>query len=133
MPIRIEKVMILNVGRRIYQFLKSVLSSLLLFFCSISAFSQTDSIDVFIQGQMQKRRIPGLELAIVRNGKIVKTGFYGLANIQDSIPVSSKSVFTINSITKAFVGVAILQLAEEGKLKLNDRLFSLITNCLNNN
>ncbi|MEB4762919.1 MULTISPECIES: serine hydrolase domain-containing protein [Chryseobacterium] len=76
-----------------------------------------------MQGQMQKRRIPGLELAIVRNGKIVKTGFYGLANIQDSIPVSSKSVFTINSITKAFVGVAILQLAEEGKLKLNDRLF----------
>ncbi len=56
---------------------------------------------------MQKRKIPGLQLAIVRNGKIIKTGNYGLANVQDSIPVSNNTVFTINSITKAFTGVAI--------------------------
>lgn len=101
------------------QLLKKPLSLILLFFCTISVFSQTDSIDVFIQNQMQKRKIPGLELAIVRHGKIIKTGYYGLANIQDSIAVSNKSVFTINSITKAFVGVAVLQLVEAGKLKLN--------------
>jgi CubicO group peptidase (beta-lactamase class C family) len=100
-------------------FFKNTLTTIVLLVSTISVFSQTDSIDVFIQNQMQKRKIPGLELAIVRHGKIIKTGYYGLANIQDSIAVSSKTVFTINSITKAFVGVAALQLLEEGKLKLD--------------
>ncbi|MCJ8154534.1 beta-lactamase family protein [Chryseobacterium sp. SSA4.19] len=68
---------------------------------------------------MKKRDIPGLELAIVRHGKIIKTGYYGLANIQDSIAVSGKSVFMLNSITKAFTGVAVMQLAEAGKLNVN--------------
>lgn len=98
--------------------LKRTLIALLLFSFSSSSFAQNDSVDVFVMQQMQKRKIPGLQLAIVRNGKIVKTGNYGLANVQDSIPVSDQTVFTINSITKAFVGVAILQLAEAGKLNL---------------
>jgi len=107
--------------------LKKSLAATLLFFCTISVFSQKDSIDVFIQNQMQKRKIPGLELAIVRHGKIIKTGYYGLANIQDSIAVSNKSVFTINSITKAFVGIAVLQLVEERKLKLNSPISEYLT------
>ena len=81
--------------------------------------AQSDSIDVFIKNEMQKRGIPGLQLAIVKEGEIIKTGNYGLANVQDSIPVSDKSVFPINSLTKAFTGVAILQLVEEGKMKLS--------------
>lgn len=97
---------------------KKTLLILLATFLFQEVFGQTDSIDVFIQKQMEKNKIPGLQLAIIRNGKIVKTGNYGYANLQDSIPVSNKTVFTINSITKAFVGVAIVQLMEEGKLKL---------------
>ncbi len=91
----------------------------LLIFCNYSVFGQADSIDVFVHNQMQQGKIPGLQLAIVKNGKVIKTGNYGLANVQDAVPVSDHTVFTINSITKAFVGVAILQLAEAGKLKLS--------------
>jgi CubicO group peptidase (beta-lactamase class C family) len=91
-----------------------------LFFCSLQA--QTDSIDLFIRKQMQQRRIPGLQLAVIKNGIIIKTGNYGLANVQDSIPVSDNTVFTINSITKAFTGVAIMQLVEAGKLSLTARI-----------
>jgi len=108
-------------------FLKFFLAVSLTLLCTFSAFAQTDSIDVFIQHQMQKRRIPGLNLAIVRHGKIIKTGYYGMANIQDSIAVTPKTVFTINSITKAFVGVAILQLVEEGKLKLDLPISNYLT------
>lgn len=75
---------------------------------------------------MQQRKIPGLQLAIIKDGKIIKTGNYGYANVQDSIPVSDKTVFTINSITKAFVGVAIMQLVEAGKLKLTDPVFNYV-------
>ena len=88
------------------------------FFICNTLWAQADSIDVFINKEMQKRKIPGLQLAIVQNGQIIKAGNYGYANLQDSIPVSDRTVFTINSITKAFVGIAIMQLAEEGKLSL---------------
>jgi CubicO group peptidase (beta-lactamase class C family) len=81
--------------------------------------AQQDSIDIFVNTQMQKRKIPGLQLAIVKNGSIVKTAHYGFANVQDSIPVSDKTVFPINSITKAFTGIAIMQLVEAGKLTLS--------------
>ena len=59
-------------------------------------YAQADSIDVFLKKQMQERKIPGLQLAIVRNGQIVKKGNYGVANLQDSIPVDSRTMFTIN-------------------------------------
>ena len=108
-------------------FLKKGLIALLIFGCNYTVFGQVDSIDVFVQNQMQKRRIPGLQLAIVRHGKIIKTGNYGLANLQDSVPVSNKTVFTINSITKAFTGVAILQLVEAGKIKLDSPISDYLT------
>ncbi len=109
-------------------YLKIVLITLLIFSFNTSVFGQTDNVDVFIQNQMQQRRIPGLQLAIVRHGKIIKTGNYGLANLQDSIAVSDKTVFTINSITKAFVGVAIVQLMEAGKLRLDAPISQYLTN-----
>src|ERR1044072_3959924 len=102
-----------------FNYLKPVFVALLIFSFNNNIFGQRDNIDAFIETQMQNRRIPGLQLAIVKQGKIIKTGNYGLANLQDSIAVSDKTVFTINSITKAFVGVAIVQLMEAGKLKLD--------------
>ena len=90
-----------------------------IFIFSNAIYAQEDSIDVFVKAQMQKRGIPGLQLAIVKNGEIIKTGNYGFANVQDSIPVNNQTVFNINSITKAFTGVAIMQLSEAGKLKLS--------------
>ena len=95
------------------------LITLLIFSFTKTVFAQADSIDIFVKNEMQKRRIPGLQLAIVQHGKIIKTGNYGLANIQDSIAVNNHTVFNINSITKAFTGIAILQLVEAGKLNLS--------------
>ena len=77
-----------------------------------------DSVDLFLTAKMRQLRIPGLQLAVIRHGQVVKLGQYGLANIQDSISVGRNSRFTINSITKAFVGVAVMQLVEAGKLDL---------------
>ena len=77
-----------------------------------------DAVDSLIRAEMARRRIPGLQLAVVQHGRIVKSATYGLANVQDSVPVTSRTTFTINSITKAFVGVAAMQLVEEGRLDL---------------
>ncbi|MEO8116884.1 MAG: serine hydrolase [Bacteroidota bacterium] len=94
--------------------------------------AQTDSIDFFLKNEMQKRGIPGLQVAIVQNGKIIKTGNYGLSNVQDSIPVDSRTLFTINSITKAFTGIAIMQLVEAGKLNLSSPVSAYLDNLPDN-
>lgn len=78
----------------------------------------SDSIDVFIKNKMQQRHIPALQVAIVRQGKIVKNATYGIANLEHNIAAGDESIFSVNSITKAFVGIAIMQLQEEGKLKI---------------
>jgi len=80
----------------------------------------SDSVDVFIKTKMQQRNIPGLQLAVIRQGNIVKQNSYGLASLEHDILATDQSMFSINSITKAFVGVAIMQLTEEGKLKVDD-------------
>jgi CubicO group peptidase (beta-lactamase class C family)/flagellin-specific chaperone FliS len=98
--------------------LKKLLFVVTAIMSGFSIHAQTD-MDLFIKNEMQKRNIPGLQLAIVQNGAIVKLGNYGLADLQNSIPVSENTVFIINSITKAFTGVAIMQLVEAGKLDLS--------------
>jgi CubicO group peptidase (beta-lactamase class C family) len=55
----------------------------------------------------------------VKDGKIVLSKSYGTADIQHSVPVTDKTVFPIYSCTKAFTGVAIMQLAEDGKVDLS--------------
>jgi CubicO group peptidase (beta-lactamase class C family) len=94
--------------------------------CFILQAQSNISIDTYLRSVMKKKNIPGLQLAVVRNGKIVKLGTYGIANIQDSVPVTNSTVFTINSVTKAFTGVAIMQLVEENKLNLNNPVSAYI-------
>lgn len=80
--------------------------------------SLEDQVSRYLQEQMRERRIPGLQLAVVKGGKIVMLKSFGLAELPHSIPVTSRSVFSINSATKSFTGVAIMQLVEQGKLDL---------------
>lgn len=80
--------------------------------------AQTDEVETLIRREMQERRIPGLQLAVVQRGKIVRLQSFGIGNVQYSTPVTDQSVFSINSCTKAFTGVAVMQLVEEGKVDL---------------
>jgi CubicO group peptidase (beta-lactamase class C family) len=102
--------------------LKPTTAALLILGLLIPAFSiaqQTpDSIDIFLKSKMQQRHIPALQISVIRDGKIVKNATYGTANLEYNIPATNENIFSINSITKAFVGVAIMQLSEEGKLKI---------------
>lgn len=92
----------------------------LIFSFQLSVICQTkpDNLESFLQSEMLKRRIPGLQVAVVHHGKIVFSKAYGLSNIQDSVQVTNQTLFMINSATKSFTGVAIMQLAEEGKLDI---------------
>jgi CubicO group peptidase (beta-lactamase class C family) len=89
----------------------------------VGVFAQSTAVPVgleaYLKSEMQKRKIPGLQIAIVRGGRIVMQGAYGIANLENSVPVTRQTVFSINSATKSFTGVAIMQLVEAGKVDLD--------------
>lgn len=77
-------------------------------------------LDALIAAEMTARGIPGLQLAVVRNRRIVALRNYGVADVETRAPVTNDTIFSINSITKAFTGVAAMQMVEAGRLKLDD-------------
>lgn len=87
--------------------------------CASCVSAQTENVETFIQNEMQTRKIPGLQVAVVQHGKIVLLKSYGVANIQYSIPVTDQSIFSINSCTKSFTGVGMMKLVEDRKVELS--------------
>ena len=77
-------------------------------------------VDAAVREQMREQRIPGVAVAVVLNGKIIKAKGYGLANVELATPVPPETIFEAGSITKQFVATAIMVLVEEGKLGLDD-------------
>jgi CubicO group peptidase (beta-lactamase class C family) len=71
---------------------------------------------------MQRHGIPGLAVAVAREGKLVKAEGYGLANVELGVPASAETVFEIGSITKQFTAALVLMLAAENKLCLADKI-----------
>ena len=82
--------------------------------------AQSTQVDEYVRAEMGKQRIPGLTLAVVKDGKIIKAEGYGLANAEHKIPARPETVFKIGSVSKQFIAVGVLLLAQDGKLSLGD-------------
>ena len=93
---------------------------LLLFLVPSLSFAQVDSTDIIVKQMMEKQKIVGLSLAVIRNGKPVVNKCYGLANVELNIPVTSETVIRLGSVSKQFFTTAIMKLMEEGKLDIED-------------
>jgi len=78
------------------------------------------AIDVFVAAKMREYGIPGLSIAVVRDGKIIHLKGYGIANLELSAPVTEKTVFSLASITKTFTAILTMALVEDGRLSLDD-------------
>ena len=77
-------------------------------------------VDAYVEAEMAKRHIPGLSVAVVQNGKVILGKGYGLANVELAVPATADTVYQIGSITKQFTASAIMLLAREGSLSLDD-------------
>lgn len=77
-------------------------------------------IESFIEEQRAISKIPGLSLVIVEKGKTVYQRGFGYADVISKTPVTSNTLFELGSTSKAFTGLAILQLEKEGLLKRSD-------------
>ena len=79
-------------------------------------------VDAAVLQQMKDQHIPGIGLAVVVDGHVVKARGYGLANIELGAPASPDTAFEAGSITKQFTAAAIMLLVEEGKISLDDSI-----------
>ncbi|USQ98145.1 serine hydrolase [Caulobacter sp. RL271] len=75
--------------------------------------------DGIVRRAMVEQHIPGLQIAVVKDGRIVMSRSYGVADLAKRMPVTPGTVFPINSITKAFTGVAAMREVEAGRLDLS--------------
>lgn len=82
--------------------------------------ARADKLDEFIAAQIKERKIPGLSIAVIRDGKIIKATGYGSANLELQAPATKDSVYEIGSISKQFASEALMLLVEDGKLNLDD-------------
>ncbi|MCD2322642.1 serine hydrolase [Sphingomonas sp. IC-56] len=82
--------------------------------------AQTREIEDIAKHEMHRRGIPGMQLAVVRGSRIALSRAWGIADKESGTPATPATVFTLNSATKAFTGVAIMQLVEAGELSLDD-------------
>lgn len=82
----------------------------------------TDSLEAYIQQGMKDWNIPGLAIAIVKDGKAVVMKGYGVADIKSNEPVSENTLFMIASNSKLFTGTALANLEYNRKLSLNDKI-----------
>lgn len=78
-----------------------------------------DKLDAFFETQMAAYKIPGLAVAIVRDGNVEYLKGYGIANANGD-PVTSDTPFLLASVSKSFTALAIMQLVEAGKISLDD-------------
>jgi len=82
--------------------------------------ARADNVDEFVKAQMQRHSVPGLSLAVIKDGVAVKVQGYGLANVEQKTPVTPESVFKIGSVSKQFIATGIMLLAQGGKLSIDD-------------
>jgi CubicO group peptidase (beta-lactamase class C family) len=84
------------------------------------AFLRADTVDDYVRAQMTWEKIPGLSIAVVLDGKVIKTEGYGLANLETNTVASPESVYRIGSVSKQFLAAGVMLLVQEGKVGLDD-------------
>ncbi len=93
-------------------------------------FAQTnfikDSLDNFIKREIKHWRLPGLAIAIVKDGKVAFMKGYGYADKNKKTPVTENTVFQIASCSKAFTGTSLALLEQYGKLRLDDKVIKYL-------
>ncbi|WP_426295650.1 serine hydrolase domain-containing protein [Dyadobacter endophyticus] len=95
---------------------------LILSFLVVVFHVHADDLDDFIRGQMQKRRIPGLSLAIIQDGKILKAQAYGFIDKDGKVPVTTNTLFQAGSVSKSVAAMGALYLVEQNKLFLDENV-----------
>ncbi|MCU0405118.1 MAG: serine hydrolase, partial [Chitinophagaceae bacterium] len=101
---------------------------LLLFAGNITCYGQASDakankrVDKFINATIKALGIPGMAVAVVKNGSILKMSAYGMANVEWNTKVTTHSTFQIASCTKLLTSTLLLKAIYTGKINLDDHI-----------
>jgi CubicO group peptidase (beta-lactamase class C family) len=104
---------------------RSVLFVCCLFTFATLALAQSSldsAVADYVKAEMERQHIPGLALLVTRDGKVVRSEGFGLANVELQVPVKPETIFQSGSVGKQFTATAVMMLVEAGKIGLNDPL-----------
>lgn len=108
---------------------------LLLFFVPASYAQKTERTDlaeafkileIWLDGMKDFDRLPGISAALVKDQDLLWAGGFGYADVEKKVPMQAETIFSICSISKLFTSVAIMQLVEKGKLRLDDSISAVL-------
>jgi len=109
-----------------YSISRTIVFSFLSFLLVVPAVAQKGKTRSGIKKLMKKYQAVGLSVAVVKNNEIVYNQSFGKKNMERKTKIKNDDVFRIASISKSFSATAIQQLAEAGKLSLDDDVSKLI-------
>ena len=81
-----------------------------------------DAVDAISVAALRELQLPSLSIAIARGSRVLLAKAYGLADLENDVAATERTVYRIGSITKQFTAAAILRLAEQRKLSLDDEI-----------
>jgi CubicO group peptidase (beta-lactamase class C family) len=79
-----------------------------------------DSVARYVEAEMARQRIPGLSIAVLRGDSVLLARGFGYANVEHRVAATDSTVYQSGSIGKQFTAAAMVMLADEGKLRLDD-------------
>jgi len=79
-------------------------------------------VDEYVRAEMKAQRIPGVSLAVIKDGQIVLAKGYGFANVEHQVPVKPETIFQSGSMGEQFTATAVMMLMEDGKLARDDKI-----------
>lgn len=85
-----------------------------------------EHFDAYVNRVLKTFDVPGIAVAIVKDGHVVLEKGYGLRNVKNHKPVDAHTIFAIASNTKAFTAASLSILADEGKLDMGGRVIKYL-------
>ena len=93
---------------------------------SPDSYGQSDQAEASISAIMQETPVAGLSVAVVKGNRVIYAHSFGYMDLENRIPLTNDNIFRIASISKSFSATSIMQLAENGKLSLDDDVGDLL-------
>ena len=91
-------------------------------FTSNGQIINSSQIDSLVNLTLKTFDVPGISVAVVKDGKVVHSKGYGLRSLKNNLPTDENTLFGIASNSKAFTASALAILVDEGKLKWDDKV-----------
>jgi len=85
-----------------------------------------DAIDAMVAQIMQAQTVPGVSIAVVKDGRVLIAKGYGFSNVEKATKATEQTIYQLASVTKPFTAMATLMLVDDGKLSLDRKISEIL-------